>query len=489
MGLIGHSGYDTLILDIGDVLLTRSRKANTSTDPKTLRALFSSSIWFDYECGRLSEAECYAALADQYGLETSKVRQALNDARASLRVNEELVAEIHALKSASGRRLRVFAFANISKSDWEFLFHQYTGWDSFDAVFTSFSIGERKPALFTYRHVLSKGGINPAKAILIDNRIENIVSARSLGITGIRFDNTANVIRQLRNLIGDPVRRGREFLRKNAGQMDSETEAGTIIRDNFAQLLILDLTQNKSLVYVDQSNGTWNLYQEGSAGVSTNDFNTTSLAYIGLKRLRHTADAVLDEISTYAYLDPDKIVPVSSDRHRHAVDPTVSCNILRFFYHFNRGQEVTATLNYVDSILRHRAYLDGTHHHPSPDSFLYFLTRLVHDYGDKNPDLRCQFQVMLRERLRERVNKKGCALSIAMRARACQMMGISAAADVKSLQAMQCDDGGWPMVWYRRCGQTGLRMGNRGVTTAMAVDAIATHIRESSPSSFFTPRF
>lgn len=59
------------------------------------------------------------------------------------------------------------------------------------------------------------------------------------------FDDTLKVSRALRNLVGNPVLRGNTFLKDNAKQLKSVTDSGVILEENFAQLLILEATNNR----------------------------------------------------------------------------------------------------------------------------------------------------------------------------------------------------------------------------------------------------
>jgi len=56
----------------------------------------------------------------------------------------------------------------------------------------------------------------------VDDQIENVLTA-----------------------LGDPVQRGRHFLNRNAKQLDSVTDTGVMVEENFAQLLILEATQDQ----------------------------------------------------------------------------------------------------------------------------------------------------------------------------------------------------------------------------------------------------
>lgn len=77
----------------------------------------------------------------------------------------------------------------------------------------------------------------------MDDKLENVLSARSFGLHGIVFPkgDSDSVKCALRSLIGDPTLRGRNYLRKNARRLYSITDDGNTFQENFAQLLILEL--------------------------------------------------------------------------------------------------------------------------------------------------------------------------------------------------------------------------------------------------------
>jgi FMN phosphatase YigB (HAD superfamily) len=236
--------YSTVIFDIGDVLFSWSPHTKTSISPKTLHKILSSPTWFDYECGRISQDVCYDRVGSQFSINPDEVEKAFDDARDSLKCDEEMISLIHELKSQAPG-LRVFAMSNISLPDYQYLRTKPADWSIFDEVFTSGAAGDRKPNLGFYKQVIAKTGIDPSAAIFVDDKPENILSARSLGFCGIVFDNAKNVGRSLRNLIGDPVKRGREYLGRHAGSHDSVTDGDVKIHENFAQLLILELLEDR----------------------------------------------------------------------------------------------------------------------------------------------------------------------------------------------------------------------------------------------------
>lgn len=237
--------YTALILDLGHVLFTWSPNTNTALLTTCLKKVLSSPVWFEYECGHLSENDFYNRVANQFSLEASEVANAFAQARDTLRANDELISAVRELKSASDGKLRVYVMSNISSPDYEVLRAKPADWLIFDHVFTSSAFGQRKPNLSFFRHVLDSTRCAPQNTIFVDDNPENVLSAQSLGLYGIVFDNTLKVARTLRNLVSDPVKRGKAFLDLNAGNLKSMTDSNVIYGENFTQLLILEATNKR----------------------------------------------------------------------------------------------------------------------------------------------------------------------------------------------------------------------------------------------------
>lgn len=170
--------------------------------------------------------------------------------------------------------------------------------------------------------------------------------------------------------------------------------------------------------------------------------------------------SLLKEIQTYF------------DRKRPRTDPVVSANILTCFYSFGRGREhgLELTLHLVRELLLRRGYLQGTHYYSSIDGCLFFFGRLLRCSDDEY--LQDTLGSVLKERVQERVGQAGNALDIAMRILVCKWLNLDFGGDGHALLNMQCDDGGWNAGWLYRYGSTGMKIGNRGLTTAMAIRAL-----------------
>jgi hypothetical protein len=94
---------------------------------------------------------------------------------------------------------------------------------------------------------------------------------------------------------------------------------------------------------------------------------------------------------------------------------------------------------------------------------------------------------LLKDRIQERIGTDGDALALAMRILVCDFVGIQNDIDLRALLPLQCEDGGWEIGYIYKYGSSGIRIGNRGLTTALAVKAVevmaqSTHQFRRSPS-------
>jgi hypothetical protein len=149
----------------------------------------------------------------------------------------------------------------------------------------------------------------------------------------------------------------------------------------------------------------------------------------------------------------------------------VSANVLGCFYRFGRGHELPQTLKYVCSVLADRAYSKGTRYYPSPDCCLGFFGRLL-DFVPNDIQLQSALRPLLERCVQERIGQDGSALDLAMRINLCNTLGVDHGDDLQALLGLQRQDGGWEVGWMYRYGSTGVKIGNRGLTTALALKAV-----------------
>jgi FMN phosphatase YigB (HAD superfamily) len=99
---------------------------------------------------------------------------------------------------------------------------------------------ERKPDIAFYEHVIEQSRIDPSCTIFVDDKIENVLSARSFGMHGIVFDDQAKVVQQIKNLCGDPILRGNRFLVSHKKHLTSVTSNDVELSDVLLLFLFFD---------------------------------------------------------------------------------------------------------------------------------------------------------------------------------------------------------------------------------------------------------
>lgn len=234
-----------LVFDFGNVLCTWTPQKDTAVHPKKLKQIMSSDIWHDYERGRyLSADECYRAVEKRFGVKASDLDSAMTSARSSLQpasITLDYLTDLLKRHEA----LRIYGLTNTPRPEEGSVQSIAQQWPIFDRIYTSGSLDMRKPDICSYESVLREIGL-PAEAVLfVDDSQENILAAQSIGIQTILFQTHEQMYREIENHFGNPVSRGKEFLASNAKSLDSISDNGITIHDNFAQLLIVDLTGNE----------------------------------------------------------------------------------------------------------------------------------------------------------------------------------------------------------------------------------------------------
>lgn len=251
----------------------------------------------------------------------------------------------------------------------------------------------------------------------------------------------------------------------------------------------------RTLVSFDEHDREWNFFQ-GKPILTTEafpcDLDTTSVALTVTGRSREVISSVMDEM--LKYVDKDGIVqvghhpvilPLVADRNqssRHSLpqtyfdhkrlrfDPVVCVNVLTLFYANGRGEELPRTFAWVQEVLINRGYTDGTRYYATPECFLFFMARLLEQIKGTKADL--SLRPIFRQRVQEKIGSEGDALALAMRVLACASVGIRDEMDLRTLLALQQEDGGWEAGWMYKYGSSGINIGNRGLTTALAINAI-----------------
>ena len=125
--------YTAVIFDLGDVLFTWSLSTPT---PKTLKSIFRSVHWLEYEKGNLTQDETYSLVAQQFCVSTVDIKNSVEAARSTFQIDRKVLEVIRELKTSG---LELYVMSNMSAPDWEFVSTKCTSeeWAMFNQIFIS----------------------------------------------------------------------------------------------------------------------------------------------------------------------------------------------------------------------------------------------------------------------------------------------------------------------------------------------------------------
>ncbi|KAJ5928243.1 HAD-like protein [Penicillium verhagenii] len=461
-----------ILVELGDVVLETSFKALTAIPIFTFKSIMHCCATYAYQQGASSRPDYIRRLQAEFELSEAEIECAFDQVHATYTINTQLLAFLKELKSVS-KDIKIYAFAKIGKEEYDRNFHLPVDWAIFDHIFASYKIGMRNPQFNCFHHVLDS--INkPAHEILfVDRDTDNVMTAASLGMKGVVFDGAVNFQQTVRNMVFDPVARGKAFLRRNKKTYKSISANGVAIDENFAQLMILEATGDDELVEIDHHETTWNYFIGTPVLTQTvfpDDLDTTSLALMVLIQPDHIVHGVLDRM--LEYVNEDGIILTFFTSFKNRVDPVVCVNVLGLFYRYGRGHQLSRTLEWLKDVLIRRAYMHGTAFYPTPEHFLFFFSRFLGFIKESDSTLHDELAILYIPRLKERLGTPCDSVGLSMRLIACNQFGIADQIGLETLKATQCEDGGWDMGLLYQYASKKLKIGNRGVSTALAVSAI-----------------
>lgn len=148
----------------------------------------------------------------------------------------------------------------------------------------------------------------------------------------------------------------------------------------------------------------------------------------------------------------------------------ICANVFRYFYLSGQIDKLPSVYQYLCRLLNTEAYLLGTRYYENPDWVLFLLS----DVCGKRPndDALSEMRCLLTSHVQDRIGCDKNIFGAALRSLAAQALGIVNKKDVKTLLETQLMDGGWEKQWLWKYGKEAVKLGSRGVVTAMAVRTI-----------------
>ncbi len=146
------------------------------------RVVHGSRSWKQAQSGIISDAEYWADVATQLGLDEAELVEFRRDYFSGDRLDEEMVRFIGALRP----RFKTALLSNASPQLRDVLDEMNVS-GLFDVIVISGSVGVQKPDPAIFHIVLEWLGVAPAEVIFVDDFVQNIETARALGMQTLRF--------------------------------------------------------------------------------------------------------------------------------------------------------------------------------------------------------------------------------------------------------------------------------------------------------------
>lgn len=184
-------GVKNIIFDLGGVILNIDYQLTIDEFKKLgmdnfedIFSQYKQSVLSDnFEIGRISELEFHEGIKKISGVDFT-FQESKNAWNALLLDLPK--ARIHLLKKMA-QNYRLFLFSNTNETHYNQFVSQVS--DEFDSIFEktyySHLFGKRKPNKDAFQTILKENNLQASETLFVDDSIQHIKSAESLGILGI----------------------------------------------------------------------------------------------------------------------------------------------------------------------------------------------------------------------------------------------------------------------------------------------------------------
>lgn len=192
------------VFDIGMVMLrfdfglTARRLAPRCRVPAaSLPSMFwNSGLVDDYDRGRISCEAFAAEAARRVGFTgtTGELLEAWSD------IFEPIPPMFERVRRWKARGLPLYLLSNTCEAHVRWFTARWEVFREFSGAIYSCRVGALKPEPGIYRSLFSTYGIDPASALFIDDRAENVEAARALGMKAFQYRDEPGLVAELRLL-------------------------------------------------------------------------------------------------------------------------------------------------------------------------------------------------------------------------------------------------------------------------------------------------
>jgi len=197
--------YDALIFDLGGVIVPhdnevlRKRLVSRCRAPDAAERLNAVAHAASYGNGQRTITQLHDELVDSLGYDGDWARF-VEDWCCHLSLDSAMLALVERL----GERYRVMIFSNTNQEHWDHVVRASDGRLGRLEAYLSHEIGDLKPALSSFALVATMAGVDPARSLFIDDRLDNVEAARRAGFHAEVF-TTQTALEDLLHAAGMPT--------------------------------------------------------------------------------------------------------------------------------------------------------------------------------------------------------------------------------------------------------------------------------------------
>lgn len=187
------------VLDRYDLNVRLARlSAVTGKTPESIHsAIWDSGFEDDADAGKFSAEEYLAGFGKRIGAPLSR-----NDWITARRVAMDPNQDVLMLAADLKRRAEIAVLTNngfLVKESFDQLFPELPALFG-DKLHVAAEFGAKKPDPEVYRRLVSRHGIEPGAAVMIDDKPENVAGAETAGLLGHRYQNFDGLREQMKSI-------------------------------------------------------------------------------------------------------------------------------------------------------------------------------------------------------------------------------------------------------------------------------------------------
>ena len=202
-----NSKYKNIIFDLGAVLVNwqpnkliedvfNAQKETFNLKQKEdLLPIIKSTILNEMDRGTVSKKDVIKHFEKDF--DTNLLKEIFKHVIKHLQVLPQGVKILNKVKDLG---YKTYILSNFSKENFEAVSPNYDFLDKFDGAIISYKVKTIKPEPEIYKILLSTYSLNPSQSIFIDDKEENIIAGKTLGIDGIVCKNHNFVESELKKL-------------------------------------------------------------------------------------------------------------------------------------------------------------------------------------------------------------------------------------------------------------------------------------------------